>query len=62
MRSSLVTLASQRLAKILSTVFKTISTEYGKIPVASISHLLKLRCTSYSLRGDAILASVTKGN
>ena len=46
------TLANQRLAKILSTVFRAIGN--GNVP-SSISELLTVRISNYNLRGDAIL-------
>ena len=46
------TLANQRLAKILSTVFRAIGN--GNVP-SSISELLTARISNYNLRGDAIL-------
>jgi len=46
------TLANQRLAKMLSTVFGAIKN--GNVPT-SISELLTARNSNYNLRGDAIL-------
>ena len=46
------TLANQRLAKILSTVFRAIGN--GNVP-SSISELLTARISNYNLRGDATL-------
>ena len=45
-------LANQRLAKILSTVFRAIGN--GNVP-SSISELLTVRISNYNLRGDSIL-------
>ena len=46
------TLANQRLAKMLSTMFRAIGN--GNVPL-SISELLTARNSNYNLRGDAIL-------